>query len=151
MVLLEGQWGVQGEWASREKCVLGVDWARPGAPWESRWLAIPASQLLAAGARVPAAAHFLEASMASLVVIKNHPCCSLSTSYMFGMLVYGPPFSLPRSILVGQFCHWEKKRLRVTVTCLRQHSRGSFGLLTTIYTGLDLSSDAEAEKPGIDS
>ena len=56
-----GAGGVQGESASGEKDVLGVDWAGPGALWESRRSAFSARHLLVAGARVKAGAHFLEA------------------------------------------------------------------------------------------
>lgn len=52
---------MQGESASGEKDVLAVDWAGPGALWESRRSAFSASHLLVAGARVKAGAHFLEA------------------------------------------------------------------------------------------
>lgn len=54
---------MQGEAASRERCILGVDQARPGALWESRWLAFPARHLLTAGVRVTTAARPL-----------RHPC-----------------------------------------------------------------------------
>lgn len=152
-MVLEGTWGMKGEPAGRERCVLGVDWARPGASWEPGQLVFSACHLLAMEVRMSAV----------LLMCRKHLCKTagmvaikiMAAVYRVltlpGLMVYRHHFCHSHSFPVRWFCHCERKRPRVRVTCLRQHSLSIFfffffsifqslWLLTTVYTGLDLCS-----------